>query len=364
MNLAPNTKLVLEDGTVFEGTAFGARATKLSEIVFNTSMVGYQEILSDPSYTDQAVVMTFPSIGNYGINDLDFESRRPGINALIVRDICDLPSHFECSETLDSTMKRYGICGLAGVDTRALTRIIREKGSLKALLTDIDTSEEECRERLEFYVYPKDAVSRVSRKEREIYPVDGALYRVVAIDCGMKGNIVSCLNDLKVSVTVVPYNTSAAEIEAIHPDGVFISNGPGDPADVKEAIATIRELRGKYPIFGICLGHQIISLAYGAKTYKLKFGHRGGNHPVKDLKTGKIEITSQNHSYAVDADTLEGTGLKVTHINLLDNTVEGVACDEDLVFGVQYHPESAPGPDDSRYLFPRFLENMDKHKNP
>ena len=356
-------KLVLEDGSVFEGTSFGASDNKLSEIVFNTSMVGYQEIISDPSYTDQAVVMTFPSIGNYGINDMDFESRRPGINALIVRDYCDLPSHFECVKTLDATMKEYGICGLMGVDTRALTRIIREKGSLKALITDIDTPEQECRERLEYYEYPKDAVSRASRKAREICPVDGALYRVVAIDCGMKGNIVSCLNDLKVSVTVVPYNTSAAEIEALHPDGVFISNGPGDPEDVGEAIETIRELRGRYPIFGICLGHQIISLAYGAKTYKLKFGHRGGNHPVKDLSTGKVEITSQNHSYAVDAGSLEGTGLKVTHINLLDNTVEGVSCESDGVFGVQYHPESAPGPDDSRYLFDRFINNMEKHKN-
>jgi len=363
MNLAQNTKIVLEDGSVFEGMSFGAKGSKLSEIVFNTSMVGYQEIISDPSYTGQAVVMTFPAIGNYGINDLDFESRRPGINALIVRYYCETPSHFECTETLGKTMERYGITGVYGVDTRALTRIIRERGSMKALITDISTPPEECQKLLSEFEYRHDSVFAASRKEREIFPRDAAKYRVVAIDCGMKGNIVSCLNDLSVSVTVVPYDTSAAEIEALHPDGVFISNGPGDPEDVGEAIKTIRELRGRYPIFGICLGHQIISLAYGARTYKLKFGHRGGNHPVKDLKTGKIEITSQNHSYAVDANTLAGTGLEVTHINLLDQTVEGIACEQDLVFGVQYHPESAPGPDDSRYLFTRFIKNMEKHKN-
>lgn len=356
-------KLVLEDGSVFYGYSFGGVEDKLSELVFNTSMVGYQEILSDPSYTDQAVVMTFPSIGNYGINDRDYESKRPGLNAMIVRDNSESPNHFECTETLENAMIRYGISGLTGVDTRALTRIIREKGSLRSLLTDIGTPNEECLERLKAFTYRRDAVSRASRSEREIYPAENARFRVAAIDCGMKMNIVNCLNRLGVSVTVVPWNTGASEICALHPDGIFVSNGPGDPEDVKETIETVRELRGKLPMFGICLGHQIISLAYGAKTYKLKFGHRGGNHPVMDLRTGKVEITSQNHSYAVNEESLKDTGLKATHINLLDQTIEGVECAEDGVFAVQYHPESKPGPDDSRYLFDRFLENMERAKH-
>ncbi len=356
-------KLVLEDGSSFVGLSFGADTEKLSELVFNTSMTGYQEILSDPSYTDQAVVMTFPSIGNYGTNDRDYESRRPGINALIVRDYSEEPNHCESTETLESVMKRYDITGIAGVDTRQLTRLIREKGSLKALITSADTPVEECRERLEKYHYATDAVKRASRREREIYPAAEPRFRVAAIDCGMKSNIIRSMNDLGISVTVLPYDTPATEILKMHPDGVFISNGPGDPSDVKETIETVRQLKGKCPMFGICLGHQIIALAYGARTYKLKFGHRGGNHPIKDLKTGKVEITSQNHSYAVDEKSLEGTGLTVTHINLLDKTVEGIECAADSVFGVQYHPESAPGPNDSKYLFDRFIEKMEMWKN-
>ena len=354
-------KLVLEDGSVFEGLSFGADTDKLSEVVFNTSMVGYQEIMSDPSYTDQAVVMTFPLIGNYGINDGDFEARRPGLNAFIVRDYCDTPSHHESVEQLEDTMRRYDITGISGVDTRQLTRIIREKGSLKALITGVDTPDSECLRLISNYNYKTDGVKRASHRDKEIYAKENARYRIVAIDCGMKMNIVKCLNDRGASVTVVPFDTPAEEIERLHPDGIFISNGPGDPTDAKEAIETIKALKGKYPIFGICLGHQIISLAYGAKTYKLKFGHRGGNHPVKNLETGRIEITSQNHSYAVDSESLKGTGLTATHINLLDRTIEGVESKADSVFSVQFHPESAPGPNDSRYLFDKFFGLIDKH---
>ena len=363
MNNTKKRKLVLEDGTVFHGYAFGSLTDKVSELVFNTSCAGYQEIISDPSYTDQAVVMTFPLIGNYGINDRDFESRHPGLDALIVRDYCETPSHHESTEELEETMLRYDVSGISGVDTRKLTRIIREKGNLTVTLTDEETPVEECLKRMKEHVAPRDGVKRSSRKEKEIYPAEQIKYRVVAIDCGMKMNIVNCLNKRGVSVTVVPYDTDETAIRALSPDGIFISNGPGDPEDAAPVIKTIKALKGEIPIFGICLGHQIISLAYGAKTYKLKFGHRGANHPVKNLETGKIEITSQNHSYAVDVESLKNTGLSPTHINLLDNTIEGVECKADGVFSVQYHPESAPGPNDSRYLFDKFINLLEEHKN-
>ena len=351
-------KIVLEDGSVYFGTGFGADTEKIVEIVFNTSPVGYQEILSDPSYTDQGVVMTYPLIGNYGMADDDYETKTPTIGALIVREYCGAPSNFRCTQTLGDVMRTFDVTGISGIDTRKLTRHIRNFGSCKALLTAADTPMEDALKKLSAYTLPHDAVSRVSRKEIEIYPAEGSTLHVVAVDCGMKQNIVRSLNRKGCSVTVVPWNTNADTIASLQPDGVFLSNGPGDPTDVTPVIETVRALLGRYPIFGICLGHQILSLACGAKTYKLKFGHRGGNHPVKDLETGKIEITSQNHSYAVDADSLAATPLTATHINLLDNTVEGVACAEQRAFAVQYHPESAPGPQDSGYLFDRFIALM------
>ena len=351
-------KILLEDGTAYYGASFGACAEKIVEIVFNTSPVGYQEILSDPSYTDQGVVMTYPLIGNYGMADDDYETKTPTIGAMIVRQYNDIPSNFRSTHTLGNVMASFGVVGITGVDTRKLTRSIRNYGSCKALLTAADTPDAEGLARLAAYELPRDAVSRVSRKAAEEYPVDGATLHVVAVDCGMKQNIVRSLNKKGCRVTVVPWNTDAAAIAAMQPDGVFLSNGPGDPTDVVPVIDTVRTLLGKYPIFGICLGHQILSLACGAKTYKLKFGHRGGNHPVKDLQTGKIEITSQNHSYAVDTDSLSGTALTATHINLLDNTIEGVASGDLRAFAVQYHPESAPGPQDSGYLFDRFIALM------
>ena len=353
-----NRKLILENGDAYEGYLFGSDRNKVCELVFNTSMVGYQEIISDPSYTYQAVVMTYPLIGNYGINDEDYESVRPSIGALIVREYNDEPSNFRCTETLGSVMKRFGISGISGIDTRKLTRHIRDYGSCKVLITDISTSAEEGMKILENTEVPRDAVSLVSRKDPMTIPSSDSVFRVAAIDCGIKMNIVRSLAARGCDVTVFPWNAGPEEIEQIRPDGIFISNGPGDPEDVPETISTIRSLIGRYPIFGICLGHQIISLAYGAKTYKLKFGHRGGNHPVKNLETGKIEITSQNHSYAVDSCSIAGTPLEVTHVNLLDGTIEGVRCRKDRVFSVQYHPESAPGPQDSAYLFDRFLGQM------
>ena len=373
MNKKIVRKIILEDGTSYRGFAFGSLSEKKLELVFNTSMVGYQEILSDPSYTDQAVVMTYPIIGNYGINVEDYETKNPSIGALIVREYAPEPSNFRSSETLSDFMKRYDIVGVEGVDTREITRRIRSYGSCKILITDENTSEEEGRSILSQWDYRHDQVSRVSTKEmwisyptgvtgeeneKNLMPESKGLLHVAAIDCGMKLNIVRSLNALGCKVTVLPWNTKIEKIRSLNPDGIFLSNGPGDPTDVTETIETVKQLHGLYPIFGICLGHQILSLSYGAKTYKLKFGHRGGNHPVKNLITDKIEITSQNHSYAVDEDSLTGLNLQVTHINMLDQTVEGMQCAKDKAFSIQYHPESAPGPQDSRYLFSRFIDVM------
>lgn len=358
-----NRKLILEDGEEYYGYGFGDDSDKVCEIVFNTSMVGYQEIISDPSYTYQAVVMTYPLIGNYGMADDDYETKIPTLGALIVREYNDEPSNFRSRKTLSQIMKEYKIPGVQGVDTRKLTRSIRDIGSRKVLITDVSTPIDEGLEILKNTRIPFDAVEKVSRKSIYVYEALDEKYRIVAIDCGMKENIIRSLNKRGCTVTVVPWNTPVQKITALNPDGVFISNGPGDPTDVPQTIETVKKLIGKYPIFGICLGHQIISLAYGAKTYKLKFGHRGANHPVRNLETNKIEITSQNHSYAVEADSLKDTELTVTHVNLLDNTVEGVKCDKDKAFSVQYHPESAPGPQDSEYLFDRFIKIMEEERS-
>ena len=355
-----NRKLVMEDGAEYYGTGFGYTGDAVCEIVFNTSMVGYQEIISDPSYTYQAVVMTYPLIGNYGTADEDYETKIPTIGGLIVREYNDLPSNFRYTKTLSEVMEEYKIPGLAGIDTRKLTRSIRDLGSRRGIITNADTPTDDALEKIKSTPVPHDAVAHVSCKKRRYSRTANAKYSVVAIDCGIKLNIIRSLNARGCNVTAMPYNTSAAEVEKMKPDGIFLSNGPGDPEDVIPVIDLVKKLRGKYPIFGICLGHQMICLACGAKTYKLKFGHRGGNHPVKNLETGKIEITSQNHSYAVNEKSLENTGLKVTHINLLDNTVEGVSDEKSKMFSVQYHPESAPGPQDSAYLFTRFINMMEE----
>ena len=357
-----NKKIILEDGEEYLGYGFGANKESICEIVFNTSMVGYQEIVSDPSYTYQMVVMTYPLIGNYGITDEDYETKQPTIGGLVVREYNDFPSNFRYTKTLSEYLEENDIPGISGIDTRMLTRSIRNKGTRKVIITDINTSKEEALEKLKKYEIPKDAVSKVSCKKKWYSRTANYKYNVVAVDCGIKLNIIRSLNKRGCNVTIVPYNITAKEIENLKPDGIFFSNGPGNPEDVKEVINLIKELKGKYPIFGICLGHQLISLAYGAKTYKLKFGHRGGNHPVKNLETGKIEITSQNHGYAVEEESLKHTNLKVTHINLLDKTIEGVENKKDKIFSVQYHPESAPGPQDSTYLFDKFINLMEEEK--
>ena len=363
MSPEPDRKLVFADGTEYYGYGFGCDCDRVCEVVFNTSPVGYQEIISDPSYTYQAVVMTYPLIGNYGIADEDFETKIPTVGGLIVREYNDSPSNFRCTKTLSEVMEEYKIPGISGVDTRKLTRSIRDRGTRRALITSASTPVGEALEVLEAVKAPRDAVSRVSCRKRWYARTSGAAYSVGAVDVGIKLNIIRSLNRRGCNVTVVPYDTPAEEIIKMRPDGVFLSNGPGDPQDVPGAVELINMLKGRYPMFGICLGHQLIGLACGAETYKLKFGHRGGNHPVKNLTNGRVEITSQNHSYAVNRDSLSGTGLEITHINLLDNTVEGMECAADRVFSVQYHPESAPGPQDSAYLFDKFVSLMKEAKH-
>lgn len=363
MNRHYNKKIILEDGAEFYGYSFGADRETVAEIVFNTSMVGYQEILSDLSYTGQAVVMTYPLIGNYGICAKDFEADRPGISAMIVREYNEEPSNFRAVQTLKDCMLQYGIIGLAGVDTRALARRIRDRGTGKALICDAAVPNIAGVAMLRRHTLCCDQVEQVSTKAPWRSSAENPEFHVVAVDCGIKLNIIRSLNRMGCDVTIVPWNTTAEEVEALGPDGLFLSNGPGNPEDAKPVIQLVRTLRGKLPIFGICLGHQILALSYGAKTYKLKFGHRGGNHPVKNLLTGKVEMTAQNHSYAVDTRSLNGTGLEVTHINLLDHTIEGLRCAEDRAFSVQYHPESAPGPQDSRYLFDAFVREMEETRN-
>lgn len=353
-------KIVLENGKEFYGYGFGADVTAINELVFNTSMVGYQEIISDPSYTDQMVCMTYPLIGNYGMTDEDYETKVPTMGGLIVREYNDLPSNFRYTKTLSEVLLEYDIPGISGVDTRMITRIIRDEGSQKVMICDANKPLVDALQMVRDYQIPTDMVSRVSCKKRWYSRTPNHKYDVVAIDCGIKHNIIRKLNEKGCNVTVVPFDTSADEIMKMQPDGLFLSNGPGNPEDVQPVINVVKGLHGQLPIFGICLGHQMISLALGAKTFKMKFGHRGGNHPVMNIETGKIEITSQNHSYAVDVKSLEGTPLTLTHKNLLDDTAEGVESAENKLFSVQYHPESAPGPQDSAYLFDKFIDLMAK----
>ncbi len=355
-------KIVLADGKEFKGEGFGADREVIMELVFNTSCVGYQEIVSDPSYTDQMVVMTYPLIGNYGITDDDYESRGATVGGLVVREYNDRPSNFRYTKTLSEVLADAQIPGISGVDTREITRIIRDEGSQLAMICDESVSNEEAVKRIRDYVYPTNQVEKVSSTKKWYSRTANPKYNIVAVDCGIKHNIIRSLNALGANVTVVPYTITEEELWLLKPDGLFLSNGPGNPEDVTPVIDLIKHVQGKLPIFGICLGHQMIALANGLKTYKMKFGHRGGNHPVKNLETNKIEITSQNHSYAVDMNSCTNKDITFTHINLLDNTVEGLEIKKDHVFSVQYHPESAPGPEDSGYLFKKFIGMIEECK--
>ncbi|MBP1992769.1 glutamine-hydrolyzing carbamoyl-phosphate synthase small subunit [Paenibacillus eucommiae] len=353
-------RLLLEDGTLFTGTSFGSEGDSVGEVVFNTGITGYQEVLSDPSYCGQIVTMTYPLIGNYGIIRDDFESIRPFIHGLVVREHEEAPSNWRAQYTVGSLLKEYGIIGISGIDTRMLTRKIRHYGVMKGILTTSSKSTAELAEMMGTTPFMCDQVSRVSTKS--VFGAPGSKERIVVVDYGAKSGIIRDLTKRDCDVVVVPQDTTAEQIRRLAPDGVLLSNGPGNPKDVPEAVATVRELIGEFPIFGICLGHQLFALACGADTEKLKFGHRGGNHPVKDLSSGRCFITSQNHGYTVNEESISGTDLIVTHINNNDRTIEGLKHAKHPAFSVQYHPEAAPGPFDSSYLFDDFIEVIRKHK--
>ncbi|MCL7746399.1 carbamoyl phosphate synthase small subunit [Halalkalibacter alkaliphilus] len=353
-------QLILEDGNIFVGEGFGSDKVMSGEVVFNTGMTGYQEILSDPSYCGQIVTMTYPLIGNYGINRDDFESVTPAINGFIVKEYEPEPSHWREEESLDTLLRAKDIPALAGIDTRKLTRLIREHGTLRGRICSLDVDVNEVIEELKQTTFVRNQVEQVSTKSP--YHAPGRGNKVVLVDFGMKHGILRELIARQCDVVVVPYNTSAEEILRLRPDGIMLSNGPGDPVDVPQAIEMIKEILGQVPIFGICLGHQLLSLACGATTSKLRFGHRGSNTPVRELSTGKIDITAQNHGYTVDLESLEGTGLELTHVAVNDGTVEGVRHLEHAAFSVQYHPEASPGPHDANDLFNQFVSMMEAEK--
>ena len=352
--------LVLEDGTYYEGYKLGSNDLSVGEIVFNTAMTGYQEPISDPSYTGQIITFTYPLIGNYGINRDDFEALTPTLNGVVVKEASTHPSNFRNQKTLHDVLVQYKIPGISGVDTRSITRKIRQHGVLKAGFTDNRDDIDSLINTLKSTELPRDEVETVSTKTP--YVSTGSDLSVVLLDFGKKQNIVRELNMRGCNVTVVPYNTTAEEILAMSPDGVMLSNGPGDPDVVEVAIEMIKGILGKIPFFGICLGHQLFALSQGGTSFKMKFGHRGANHPVKDLRSGKVDITSQNHGYAIDKNSLVNTDLEVTHIALNDGTVEGLRHKTLPAFSVQYHPEARPGPSDSNYLFDEFMTMMKEFK--
>ncbi len=355
--------LLLENNQVFHGYAIGKTGTTSGELCFNTGMVGYQEILTDPSYCGQMVLMTYPHIGNYGVNKNDIESRNIQVAGFIIKDLTIEPSNYSSNQSLNQYLKNNNITGICGLDTRAITRVVREHGSMNAIISSENLDLNVLTEQLSQTPSMEglNLTNQVTCKKSYKYEnsISGE-FKVAALDFGIKNNILRLLKKYGCNVTVFPSNISSQEIISFNPDGVFLSNGPGDPAAVVGAINCIKNLLGKYPIFGICLGHQLLSLALGAKTFKLKYGHRGLNHPVKNIENGKIEITSQNHGFAVSKENLP-SNINITHINLNDNTIAGISCPDMQVFSVQYHPESAPGPHDSEYLFQSFI-NLMKHR--
>ncbi|HEX3043803.1 MAG TPA: glutamine-hydrolyzing carbamoyl-phosphate synthase small subunit [Bacillota bacterium] len=352
-------RLVLEDGAVFYGSSFGAEGEIGGEVVFNTGMTGYQEILTDPSYSGQMITMTYPLIGNYGINSDDNESTHPYARGFIVKEYCETPSNWRAKLTIDQFLKDHQVHGLAGIDTRALTKRLRSHGTMRGIITTSQDPDEVILQRVKAVhdLSGQDFVKQASTQK--IYSEGAGPKHVVLVDFGAKGNIIRCLAQHGCRVTVVPCDTESGAILKLKPDGLMLSNGPGDPLDVPYAVKMARQLFGKLPIFGICLGHQIIGLALGGQTYKLKFGHRGGNHPVKNLLTGEVTITSQNHGFAVRAESLNPDEVMVSHLNVNDRTVEGLVHRTLPVFSVQYHPEAAPGPTDSEYLFKEFMMKME-----
>jgi len=373
--------IALEDGTVFEGLSFTGRGETVGEIVFNTSMSGYQEVLTDPSYTGQMVVMTYPLIGNYGVNPDDMESAAVHPKAFLVKEYNAIPCNYRARQNLADFLKDHGVLGVEGFDTRALVRHIRTVGAMKAIVSTEDTDPDSLVDKAKNWpgLIGRDMVKRVSCQDpygwsADHTPIPGTSFetatgspealKVVAFDFGIKYNQLRILTDKGCRVQVVPATTDAAAVLAMQPDGIFLSNGPGDPAGVEGVVTTIRELLGRLPIFGICLGHQMLGLAYGGSTYKLKFGHRGGNQPVKDLHTGRVEITSQNHGFCVDMSTLDPDQVELTHSNLNDGSCEGMRHRRYPAFSVQYHPEHAPGPHDAMYLFDRFIELIHEQRRP
>ncbi len=357
--------LVLEDGAAYSGTAFGAAGERFGEVVFNTSMSGYQEITTDPSYCGQIVVMTYPLIGNYGANPQDVESGRPWVEGFVVREISPLHSNWRAVESLDAFLARHGVPGISGIDTRALTRHLRSRGAMKGVISSVDLDVPSLRRKAQDSpgLVGRDLVREVTcaKAYAPSYPGQKR-FRVAAIDCGIKKSILDCLAAVGCDLTVFPASATAGEILASRPEGIFLSNGPGDPEGVPYVAETVRDLLGKRPLFGICLGHQMLALALGARTYKLKFGHRGANHPVMDRGTGRIDITSQNHGFCVDPDSLDPALAVPTHVNLYDKTNEGLRHRTLPAFSVQYHPEASPGPHDARHLFDDFVALMERHR--
>lgn len=364
--------LVLEDGFSLEGENFGAQGETFGEVVFNTSMMGYQEILTDPSYKGQMVTMTYPLIGNYGVNEEDLESHKPWVEGFIVKENSAVFSNWRAKNNLNDYLKKHNIVGLEGIDTRALTKHIRLQGAMKGAISTVDLDKKSLLKKVKASagLIGRDLVKEVTCKKEYIWSVPNVAtspeihrdYNVVVMDFGVKYNILRSLNNVGCRLKVIPAKTKASEMLELKPDGLVLSNGPGDPAAISYAIEEIKKLLGKLPIFGICLGHQLIGLALGGKTYKLKFGHHGGNQPVMNLKTKKVEITAQNHGFAVKVDSIPDKNVEATHINLNDQTNEGMRQKKLSLFSVQYHPEASPGPHDARYLFEQFVGMMKEHK--